>query len=113
MHWNILKSNWALLAAVGIGLIVALIVSAQLIERSAWGQLRETRRSLAKARQDEASVLKALEKAERITKRLHKQAERAKPRHVQEAREAVEDARALAKIAYDKPSGQSRCREVR
>ena len=102
MHWNILKSNWALLAAVGIGLIVALIVSAQLIERSAWGQLRETRRSLAKARQDEASVLKALEKAERITKRLHKQAERAKPRHVQEAREAVEDARALAKIAYDK-----------
>ena len=102
MDSELLKSNWALLVAVGIGLIIVLVVLLQLIRRSAWGQLRETRRTLAEARQDEARTLRAVEKAERIARRLHEQAEKTKPRHVQEAKEVLEDARMLAKIANDK-----------
>lgn len=102
MDSELLKSNWALLVAVGIGLIIVVIVLSRLIRRSAWGQLRETRRALAEARQDEARALQAVDKAERIARRLHEQAEQTKPRHVQEAKELLEDARMLAKIANDK-----------
>ncbi len=102
MEWNVLKSNWALAVAAIIGFIIALIVVAHLIRRSAWGQLRETRLTLAKARQDEAKALTSVERAERIARRLHENADRAKPRHLQEAKDALQDARALAKIANDK-----------
>ncbi len=102
MDSEFLKSNWALLAAVGIGLIIVLIVLSQLIRRSAWGQLRATRRALAEARRDEGRALQAVEKAERIARRLHERAEQTKPRHVQEANGVLEDARMLAKIANDK-----------
>ena len=99
MDSELLKSNWALLVAVGIGLIIAFMVLSQRIRGSAWGQLRETRGALAEARQDEARALQAAKKAERVARRLHGQAERAKPRHVQEAKEVLKDARMLAKIA--------------
>ena len=102
MDWNILKSNWALAVAAVIGLVIVLIVAAHLIRRTAWGQLRQTLQSLAKARQDEAKALKSVERAEHITRRLHENADRAKPRHLQEAKDALQDARALAKIANDK-----------
>ena len=46
--------------------------------------------------------MKAVEKAEYVAKRLHDNADRAKPRHLQEAKEALQDARTLAKIANDK-----------
>ena len=102
MDWNILKSNWALAAAAVIGFIIIVLVVIQLIKRSAGGQLRRTMRSLTKARQDEAKAMKAVEKAEYVAKRLHDNADRAKPRHLQEAKEALQDARTLAKIANDK-----------
>ena len=102
MDWNILKSNWALAVAAIIGFFIVLIVVAHLIRRSAWGQLRQTLRSLAKARQNEANVLNSVERAERIARRLDENADRAKPRHLQEAKDALQDARALAKIANDK-----------
>jgi len=101
MDWNILKSNWALAAAAVIGLIIVVLIVIQLIKRSAGGQLRQTMRALTKARQDEAKAMKAVEKAEHIARRLHDNVDRAKPRHVQEAKEALQDARTLAKIAND------------
>ena len=102
MDWNILKSNWALAVAAIIGFTIVLIVVAHLIRRSAWGQLRETIHTLDKARQDEAKALQSVDRAERVSRRLHDNADRAKPRHLQEAKDALQDARALAKIANDK-----------
>jgi len=102
MDWDILKSNWALAVAAVLGIIIALVTLVQLFRRSAAGQLRKTVATLAKAQQDAAKILKSLAKAERIAKRLHDNADRAKPRHLQEAKEALGDARALAKIANDK-----------
>ena len=102
MDWNILKSNWALIIAAAIGFFIVLVVIASLISRSSWGQLRQTLQTLRKARDNEAKALKSVEKAERIVRRLHENADLAKPRHLQEARDALQDARALAKIANDK-----------
>jgi hypothetical protein len=102
MDLNTLKSNWALVVATVIGGIIILIVLAQLIQRSAGGQLRKTVRDLNKAHQDEAKALRSAEKAERIARRLHEKSDSVKPRHLQEAKEALEDARVLAKIANDK-----------
>lgn len=102
MDWNILKSNWALAVAAILGFIIVMIAVAQLIRRSSWGQLRQTLKTLAKARRDEAIALKSAEKAERVARRLHEYADRAKPRHLQEAKDALQDARALTKIANDK-----------
>ena len=102
MDWDILKTNWALAIAAALGFIVALIAVVQLFRRSRAGQLRKTVAALANARQDEAKALKAVQKAERIARRLHDNADRAKPRHLQEAMDALGDARALAKIANDK-----------
>ena len=102
MDWNFLKSNWALAAASVIAVVIVFFVIAQLIRRSAWGQLQETLRTLDKVRRHEAKALKSVEKAEGIAERLSENAERAKPRHLQEAKDALSDARALAKIANDK-----------
>ncbi len=102
MDWDLLKSNWALIVAAIIGSIIIVLIVIQLIKRSAGGQLRQTLKTLAKSRMNEAKARKSVEKAERITRRLHENADRAKPRHLQEAKEALEDARALAKIANDK-----------
>ncbi len=102
MDWNFLKSNWALAAASVIAVAVVFFVIVQLIRQSGWGRLQETLRALDNARRQEAKALKSVEKAERIAERLHENADRAKPRHVQEAKDALHDARALAKIANDK-----------
>ena len=102
MDWDIIKNNWALIVAAIIGSIIIVIIFIQLIKRSAGGQLRQTLKTLANARQDEGKAGKSLEKAERIVRRLHDNADGAKPRHLQEANDALQDARALAKIANDK-----------
>ncbi len=102
MDWDILKTNWALAIAAALGVIIALIAIVQLFRRSAAGQLRKTVAALAKARLDEAKALKSVQKAERIARRFRDNADRAKPRHLQEAKDALGDARALAKIANDK-----------
>lgn len=97
-----LKSNWALIVAAVIGFIIIVLVIIQLIKKSARGQLRQTLQALAKARQDEAKAIKSVEKAEHIARRLYDNQDRAKPRYLQEAKDALQDARALAKIAKDK-----------
>ncbi len=102
MDWDVLKSNWALVVAAIIGSIIIVLIVIQLIKRSAGGQLRQTLKTLTRARLHEAKARKSVEKAERITRRLHENADRAKPRHLQEAKDALQDARALAKIANDK-----------
>lgn len=102
MDMELLKGNWALLIAAVLALIVLVIIAVHLIGRSAAGQLRRTVKDLKKARQQEVEAIKSVDKAERIARRLQGDAERTKPRRLQEAKEALQDARALAKIANDK-----------
>jgi DNA-binding phage protein len=102
MDLELLKVNWALAIAAMLGLVILVIVIVQLIGRTAAGQLRAKVKGLAEARLEEAKAIQAVEKAERIATRLHEKSDDTKPRHLQEAKEALQDARALAKIANDK-----------
>ena len=102
MDWNLFISNWALVVAAGIGVVLALVIIGNLITRTGWGQLRQNLHFLAKARKNEAKAMKAVEKAESIARQLDENAEQTKPRLLQEAKDALQDARALAKIANDK-----------
>ena len=97
-----LRSHWALLAAAGIALIVAAVIVLQLVKRSAGGQLREAVRALRKARLEEQRARRAVDSAERRLTRLQDNAAQEKPRHLQEAKEALRDAKSLAKIVGDK-----------
>ena len=102
MDWNLFISNWALVVAGGIGVVLAFVIIGNLITRTGWGQLRQNLHFLAKARKNEAKAMKAVEKAESIAKRLDENAETTKPRLLQEAIDTLQDARALATIANDK-----------
>ena len=97
-----LQNNWALLAGLMLLALVFVYAATRMYQRSAHGQLRRTRRNLLFAvRQQE----KATTKSSACEKRLHKltaKSESTRPRIVQEAREALDDARALEKIADDK-----------
>ena len=97
-----LQSYWALIAAAAIALVVLGFAGAYLLGRSARGQLRRARKELARERERQRKAAAVLQKAERQRMRLVQQAERVKPRLVREAGEAVEDAKALAKIAGDR-----------
>ncbi len=102
MDWNLFISNWALAVAGGIGAVLALVIMGHLIMRTGWGQLRQNLHILAKARKNKAKAMKAVDKAENIARQLNENAEQTKPRLLQEAKDALQDARALAKIANDK-----------
>ena len=92
---------WALLIASVLGTALALFVLFRLYRDSARGRLQSLAHSLRDredaARRAARSVNKAAEKLERMRKR----ADAVKPRHAEEAAGALQDARALAKIASD------------
>lgn len=101
MSPNLLQNHWALLLAAGIALIVALFLLAQRASASAPAQLRRVRTKLADERARLRRAERAIARAERRLRRLERRADRVKPRLVQETKAALEDAKALARIAQD------------
>jgi peptide subunit release factor 1 (eRF1) len=93
--------NWAMLVASVLGTAVLLFVIYRVYQDSAQGRLQAAV-SLLHKRESKARVAhKAVEKSAARLERLRAKAESVKPRHGQEASEALEDARALHKIADD------------
>lgn len=99
---EILRRHWGLAVALGLLVLVAVSVGTAIYRRSSRGQLRATVRDLRAARRLGARARNAVSTAERRLKRLHSRADSVKPRVISEAREALEDARALEKIAGDR-----------
>jgi hypothetical protein len=101
MTADFLRLHWALLVAALLMLVVALVVGATLLRRSAWGQLRQRlsvyRRSQKRHRAAQAVARRAADTVGRLERRAHD----VKPRVLEEARGALHDARALEKIAGD------------
>ena len=102
MNAEIVASNWALIVAAGILAPVVYLVTSQLIGSSAGGQLRNTRSALAEERQKFAKAQAVTSKAENRLDRLLNQPDDVKPRLLQEAKEALQDARELEKVAADR-----------
>ena len=99
---ELLRQNWGLAVAALLFAIVAVVVAAALYRRSARGQLRTRARALRAARRRHERVRRAVTAAEARLKKLESRRASVKPRLLSEAREAVEDARALEKIVGDR-----------
>jgi uncharacterized membrane protein YcjF (UPF0283 family) len=97
-----LETYWALLLACGTGLVLLLFAVAHLVRTSARGQLRRMQKALQQERGRLEKAKAVIDKAERQKARLMQNAGRVKPRLLRESAEAVEDARALAKVAADR-----------
>ena len=102
MNAEVLQTHWALLLASITGCALLLFAVAVLANNSARGQLRRKQKVLKQERGRLRKAEAVVEKAERQKSRLMKLADRVKPRLLRESAEAVEDARALAKIAADR-----------
>lgn len=102
MEWQLAKENWALFAALVVALMVAANIALQTLTRTPSGRLRRVRGDLEQERRKLARAQAAARKAEMRVDRLMQKQESVRPRVLQEARDALQDARALAKIADDR-----------
>jgi uncharacterized protein YlxW (UPF0749 family) len=97
-----LQTNWALLLAATVGLVIVLFALSRLIGSSGRAKLHRVRRRLKAERKKQSSAEAAVARAEHRARKLGQRAETVKPRLVAEANEALEDAKALARIAHDR-----------
>ncbi len=101
MTVEFITRNWSLVGASVLFAVIALFVAFRVYTDSAKGQLGERVRALRKRYQEADNADKAVTRAEQRFARLSAKSASVKPRHVEEAREALDDARALLKIASD------------
>lgn len=101
MSIEFLVRHWSLVAASVIATAIALFVLFRVFTDSARGQLRGRVRTLDRCYRDAARARTVADKADSQLTRLRSNSSRVKPRHLQEASEALQDARALLKIADD------------
>lgn len=92
---------WALLIAGILGIGVSLFVLWRLWLESPRGQLAVARKRLRARMRAMARRERSLRRSERVLARLEEHADSVRPSQLEAASEAVEDARALAKIAHD------------
>ena len=96
-----LQQHWALIGAAVLGATVSLFAGWRAWLDSSIGRLRAARRRLLRKRREAARCLRAGERAEARLDGLAGRSESVKPVRLQEARDAVQDAEALLKIASD------------
>ncbi len=102
MDIEFLLSHWGLLAATALLLVVAVNIALLSWQRSASGQLRHALAAMQEQRRVSANAADATDKAESRLDGLMQARDRVRPSLLQEAREALQDARALQKIADDR-----------
>jgi len=99
---TVFVNNWALGLAAVVGGLAAITVFVAIIRRSARGQLKRVCAELKKMQKIHRQTAGVTEKSHRRVGKLGKKADKVKPRLLQEAKDALQDARALEKIANDK-----------
>jgi len=97
-----LLNNWALGLAVVVISLAAFAIVTVIARRSARVQLRHFCAELRKSRKYHRKAARVVQKCHRRLLKLDANAEKVKPRLLQEAKDALQDARALEKIASDK-----------
>ncbi len=102
MDGAFLEKNWALIAGISLAFFVAAIVLAATFRKSSYGQLRKVRANLKTALKERETAIAKTKKDEKRVQKLGARIDSTKPRIMQEAKESLEDSRALEKIASDK-----------
>jgi hypothetical protein len=100
--YAVLQSHWALMLASATAVVLLAAGIVHVARRSARGQLRRMRKLLDRERVRQRKAAAAVVRAERQRDRLMGRSDRVKPRVLTEAGEALQDAKALAKIAADR-----------
>jgi 1,6-anhydro-N-acetylmuramate kinase len=101
MNDTILTDNWALALAVLVTSLATIVIVAGVVRRSARGRLKRVRADLRKALKNLSKAAHNVQQSQRRLAKLGANAEKVKPRLLQEAKDALQDARALEKIAHD------------
>ena len=101
MTVEFITRHWSLLGATALFTAIGLFLAFRVYTDSASGQLGARVRALRSRYRDVDNAESALARAEKRLARLTGKSASVKPRHVEEAREALDDARALLKIASD------------
>lgn len=95
-------SYWALWAAAAPVAIAVIVVSAHVLRLTSRGRLQKVLTDHRQTERLRRQAERRVHKAEKQVARLAGRAEKVRPRVLQEAREALEDAKALQKIADDR-----------
>ncbi len=101
MTVDLIIRNWALVVAGILATGILMFVLVRLYRESDRGQLGNRVRALQGCYKEVARAQKGLDKASERLDELRKKASTVKPRHVEEAGEAIEDARMLLNNAND------------
>ena len=96
-----LQQHWALIGAAGLGAIVLLFAGWRAWLDSSRGRLRAARRRLLRKRREAVKCLRAGERAKARLEGLVGRSESVKPVRLQEARDVLQDAEGLLRIARD------------
>lgn len=102
MNFESLQSDWAIWLALGAILIAIVTLLPKLLRMTSRSKLKRVAADLKAAQKELRKVARKAQKAEAKVRKLMARADRVKPRVLQEAKEAFEDAQALAKILHDK-----------
>jgi hypothetical protein len=102
MESEFLVSHWGLLAASLLLIAATLHIALSGWQRSASGQLRQALATMQEQRRVAAKAADVTEKAESRLDSLRQSRDKVRPSYLQEAKEALQDARALQKIADDR-----------
>lgn len=97
-----LQSDWAIWLALVMLLIALVSIIPQLLKMTSRSKLNRVFADVKTARKELKKSTRAAKKAEKRLEKLLARAGRVKPRVLQEAKEAVEDGKSLAKIMNDK-----------
>ena len=102
MNDTLLTDNWALALAVVVASLATIVIIAVVMRKSARGRLKRVRADLRKALKSRSKAASTAGKLQRRLAKLDANAAKIKPRLLQEAKDALQDARALEKIAHDR-----------
>lgn len=102
MNFEFLGQHWALLIAIVPASVVIAALATVMRRQSAGGQLSLANRAHADAKTELRRARRAVNAATSRLEKLSAKAGRVKPRAMSEAKEALQDALALEKIADDK-----------
>ena len=102
MDNEFIASHWGLWAAALLLAMAALHIALSRWQRSGSGQLREALATMQEQRRVSAKAEGATIKAESRLDSLLQARDKVRPSYLQEAKEALQDARALQKIADDR-----------
>jgi len=102
MNVQLLAENWALIAAAVPAFLASFILLRHWHGNTASGQLRKVLDGYRRAQKEFRAARKLCKKTTARVGKLSARVGTTKPRHLQEAKEAAEDAKSLEKIASDK-----------